>query len=135
MSFRDGRRTEDKPGWDLLKEPKTFPELEEERHAAERVKHKSRILAILDNPRNNGFAGVAVDEERALSDAYSRVGHAGEGYIPIETRVWTEEVLAKHDWLTARPDLTKQRKCLAEIDSQNVIAQEDDAILLVVRHP
>ena len=58
-------------GW----EPKTtkplpFPELEEERDRAERVKRETPILVILGNPPYNGFAGMAVDEERELSDAY-----------------------------------------------------------------
>ena len=58
-------------GW----EPRTavklsFPEFEEERDRAERVKQKTPILVILGNPPYNGFAGMAVDEERELSDAY-----------------------------------------------------------------
>ena len=58
-------------GW----EPRTiksipFPELEEERDRAERVKQETPILVILGNPPYNGFAGMAVDEERELSDAY-----------------------------------------------------------------
>ena len=59
-------------GW----EPRTdkpallFPELAEERDRAERVKQKRPILVILGNPPYNGFAGMAVDEERELSDAY-----------------------------------------------------------------
>ena len=58
-------------GW----EPKTtkplpFPELEEERDRAERVKQETPILVILGNPPYNGFAGVAVDEEQELLDAY-----------------------------------------------------------------
>ena len=47
-----------------------FPELEEERDRAERVKQDKPILVILGNPPYNGFAGMAVDEERALSNAY-----------------------------------------------------------------
>ena len=47
-----------------------FPELEEERDRAERVKQETPILVILGNPPYNGFAGMAVDEERALSEAY-----------------------------------------------------------------
>ena len=58
-------------GW----EPKTtkplpFPELEEERDRAERIKRNTPILVILGNPPYNGFAGLAVDEERELSEAY-----------------------------------------------------------------
>ena len=47
-----------------------FPELEEERDRAEEVKQARPILVILGNPPYNGFAGVAVDEERELSTAY-----------------------------------------------------------------
>ena len=47
-----------------------FPELEEERDRAERVKQETPVLVILGNPPYNGFAGMAVDEERELSEAY-----------------------------------------------------------------
>ena len=58
-------------GWEpRTTKPLPFPELEEERDRAERVKQAAPILVILGNPPYNGFAGVAVDEERALSDAY-----------------------------------------------------------------
>ena len=58
-------------GW----EPRTqkqlpFPELEEERHRADQVKQETPVLVILGNPPYNGFAGMAVDEERELSEAY-----------------------------------------------------------------
>ena len=35
-----------------------------------RVKQETPVLVILGNPPYNGFAGMAVDEERALSQAY-----------------------------------------------------------------
>ncbi len=60
-------------GWEPAKEPKThllFPELEAERDAAEKVKRETPILVILGNPPYNGFANVAVKEERDLSNAY-----------------------------------------------------------------
>ena len=58
-------------GWEpRTTKPLPFPELEEERDRAERVKQETPILVILGNPPYNGFAGMAVDEERALSDAY-----------------------------------------------------------------
>ena len=47
-----------------------FPELEEERDRAERVKQDTPILVILGNPPYNGFAGVAMDEEQQLLEAY-----------------------------------------------------------------
>ena len=58
-------------GWEpKANKPLPFPELEEERDRAERVKREAPILVILGNPPYNGFAGMAVDEERTLSDAY-----------------------------------------------------------------
>ncbi len=47
-----------------------IPEFEEERERADEVKQDKPILVILGNPPYNGFAGMAVDEERDLSDAY-----------------------------------------------------------------
>ena len=60
-------------GWeptDGEKQVVAFPELEQERDRANQVKRDRPILVILGNPPYNGFAGMAVDEERALSDAY-----------------------------------------------------------------
>ena len=58
-------------GWEpRTTKPLPFPELEEERDRAERVKQETPILVILGNPPYNGFAGMAVDEERDLSQAY-----------------------------------------------------------------
>ena len=58
-------------GWEpRTTKPLPFPELEEERDRAERVKQETPILVILGNPPYNGFAGMAVDEERELSQAY-----------------------------------------------------------------
>ena len=58
-------------GWEpRTTKPLPFPELEEERGRAERVKQETPILVILGNPPYNGFAGMAVDEERELSEAY-----------------------------------------------------------------
>ena len=58
-------------GWEPhMNKPLPFPELEEERDRADRVKQETPILVILGNPPYNGFAGMAVDEERELSEAY-----------------------------------------------------------------
>jgi hypothetical protein len=60
-------------GWQPPKEPKRrylFAEMEEEHDRAEAVKLQRPILVVLGNPPYNGFAGVAVDEERELSDVY-----------------------------------------------------------------
>ena len=61
-------------GWEpRAQKPLPFPELEEERDRAERVKQDTPVLVILGNPPYNGFAGMAVDEERELSEAYRTV--------------------------------------------------------------
>ena len=58
-------------GWEpTVQKPLPFPELEQEREHAERVKQDTPVLVILGNPPYNGFAGMAVDEERELSEAY-----------------------------------------------------------------
>ena len=63
-------------GWDKGDEkeakqlPLFMPELKEERDRAERVKQDTPVLVIIGNPPYNGFAGMAVDEERELSEAY-----------------------------------------------------------------
>ena len=58
-------------GWEPREQQKLYiPELEEERDRAERVKQDTPVLVILGNPPYNGLAGMAVDEERELSEAY-----------------------------------------------------------------
>ena len=61
-------------GWEPLKKPKSelplFPELMEERDAANRVKQEAPILVILGNPPYNAFAGTSPEEEGGLMDAY-----------------------------------------------------------------
>ena len=60
-------------GWQpSVQKPLPFPELEEERDRAERVKRDTPVLVILGNPPYNGFAGMAPadDEERGLTTAY-----------------------------------------------------------------
>jgi hypothetical protein len=60
-------------GWEPPKGPKRhllFPELEEERDAAEHVKRDAPILVILGNPPYNAFAGVSPEEEQGLVEPY-----------------------------------------------------------------
>ncbi len=60
-------------GWEPTDDDKqlvAFPEMAAERDRANRVKRARPILVILGNPPYNGFAGMAVDEERELSQAY-----------------------------------------------------------------
>ena len=78
-------------GWEpRTTKPLPFPELEEERDRAERVKREAPVLVVLGNPPYNGFAGMAVDEERALSDAYRTTRRArrpeGQGLNDLYVR-------------------------------------------------
>ena len=60
-------------GWEpRTQKPLPFPELEEERDRAERVKQDTPVLVILGNPPYNGFVEMAPsdDEERKLTTAY-----------------------------------------------------------------
>ena len=82
-------------GWEPPTEPKTkflFPELAAERDAADHIKRGDRILVILGNPPYNGFAGVAVDEERALTTAYRTTKKApppqGQGLNDLYVRFY-----------------------------------------------
>ena len=60
-------------GWEpSVQKPLPFPELEEERDRADRVKQETPVLVILGNPPYNGYAGVAVEEERELTEAYRK---------------------------------------------------------------
>ena len=59
-------------GWVPVEAPKNLPfsEFGEERDKADHVKREEPILVILGNPPYDGYAGLAVEEERALSGAY-----------------------------------------------------------------
>jgi predicted helicase len=80
-------------GWAPPTGPKQrllFPELEAERDAAEHVKRDVPILVILGNPPYNGFAGLAMDEERDLTNAYRTTKRApapqGQGLNDLYVR-------------------------------------------------
>ena len=82
-------------GWEPPVEPKQhllFSELEMERDAAADVKQKKPILVILGNPPYNGFAGLAVDEERDLVEAYRKVDEVappqGQGLNDLYVRFY-----------------------------------------------
>jgi hypothetical protein len=61
-------------GWEPPKGPKAnlplFPELEQERDAAEHVKRNVPILVVLGNPPYNAFAGTSPEEEQGLVEPY-----------------------------------------------------------------
>ncbi len=81
-------------GWEPPKKPKNelplFPELMEERDAANRVKRETPIIVILGNPPYNGFAGAAMEEERDLVTGYRTTKRApkpeGQGLNDLYVR-------------------------------------------------
>ena len=80
----------------------TFPEFKAERLAAERVKQESPILVILGNPPYKGHPGIAIGEERNLSDAYRDTDQApkpqGRGLNDLYIRFFriAERQIVKH---------------------------------------
>ena len=66
-------------GWSPTRDPKqlVLQELQAEREAANKVKQEQRILVILGNPPYDGFAGLAMAEERDLGGAYREVHTPG----------------------------------------------------------
>ena len=78
-------------GWEpRVQKQLPFPELAEERDRAEQVKQYTPVLVVLGNPPYNGFAGMAVDEERELSQAYRTTRRArrpeGQGLNDLYVR-------------------------------------------------
>ncbi|MBZ5627666.1 MAG: N-6 DNA methylase [Acidobacteriia bacterium] len=80
-------------GWEPPTGPKQrlmFHEMEEERDAADNVKQHVEILVIIGNPPYNGFAGVGMEEEHALTEAYRSVKQAptpqGQGLNDLYVR-------------------------------------------------
>jgi hypothetical protein len=82
LSYKKGERvgvylTNSLTGWEPPKGvkatlPLPYPELAEERDAAERVKRERKILVILGNPPYNAFAGVSPEEEQGLVEPYKK---------------------------------------------------------------
>ncbi|MFO8233039.1 MAG: hypothetical protein R6U20_10265 [Longimonas sp.] len=92
-------------GWEPPEEPQEilFPELQKEHDEADSVKQDEDILVILDNPPYDGYAGIAVDEERGLSEAYRESPEGvpdprGQGLNDLYVRFYrmAERQIAEH---------------------------------------
>ena len=96
-------------GWEPhAQKPLPFPELEEERDRADQVKQDRPILVILGNPPYNGFAGVAIDEEQDLLDAFRTA-----------SRVQLPDIRALHDLYVRFFRMAERR--IAEKTGQGVV--------------
>ncbi len=83
-------------GWEppseAAKKQLTFaiPEFKQEKEAADGIKQEKKIIVILGNPPYNGYAGLAVEEERDLSNAYRTTKRAaapqGQGLNDLYVR-------------------------------------------------
>ena len=107
-------------GWEPRPtKPLPFPELEEERDRAEQVKQETPILVILGNPPYNGFAGMAVDEERELSEAYRMTKRVrrpeGQGLNDLYVRffAWRSGALRRRvkAWCVSFPTIPGSMGC------------------------
>ena len=126
-------------GWEAKeRKPLLFPELAEERDRAERVKQETPILVILGNPPYNGFAGVAVDEERellgayrtskrvhladtrALHDLYVRFFRTAERRIAEKTGEGVVCFISNFSWLDGRSFAGMREKYLEDFDDIRV---------------
>ena len=126
-------------GWEPhTTKPLPFPELEEERDRAERVKQEAPILVILGNPPYNGFAGMAVDEERELSNAYRTTVRVrrpqGQGLNDLYVRFFRMAerriaektgqgvvcLISNHSWLDGLSFTGMRERCLEAFDTVSI---------------
>ena len=122
-------------GWEeVVTEELDFPELEAERKRANEVKRERRILVVLGNPPYNGFAGVAVDDEdemldayrtpqnvqlpdtRALHDLYVRFFRIAERRITERTEEGVVCFISNYSWLDGRSFAGMRERYLREFD-------------------
>lgn len=123
-------------GWEPPTGPKqhiiAFPQLEEERDAAEEVKRKKPIIVILGNPPYNAFAGVSPAEEMGfvepykkglvsewkikkfnLDDLYVRFFRIAERRIAEQSKKGVVAFISNHSWISD-PSFVVMRKHLLD---------------------
>ena len=135
-------------GWEpRTTKPLPFPELEEERDRAERVKRDTPILVILGNPPYDGFSGVAVDEEqelleayrtsrrvqmpdsRGLHDPYVRFFRMAERRIAEKTGRGAVCLISNHSWLDGRSFAGMRERYLESFDAVRIDNLHGDRII------
>ena len=135
-------------GWEpTVQKPLPFPELEEERDRAGKVKQDTPILVILGNPPYNGFAGVAIEEEqrlldayrtakrvqlpdiRALHDLYIRFFRMGERRIAEKTGQGVICFISNYSWLDGRSFAGMRERFLEAFDAIRIDNLHGDRII------
>jgi type I restriction-modification system DNA methylase subunit len=122
-----------------------YAEMQQERDRADHVKQQETVLVILGNPPYNGFAGIAVGEERELSDAYrttvnvaSPEGHglnelyirffrAAERKIVERSREGVVCYISNYSWLDSRSCPGMRERYLDAFDSIWIDSLNGDA--------
>ena len=125
-------------GWEPPQGPKQkliFPEMEEERDAAEEVKRDKPILVILGNPPYNAFAGVSPKEEAGLvepykegliaewgikkfnlDDLYIRFFRLAERRIAEMTGKGVVSYISNHSWINDPSFVVLRKRLLSSFD-------------------
>ena len=132
-------------GWEpTVQKPLPFPELEEERDRADRVKRDTPVLVILGNPPYNGYAGMAVDEEaemlaayrttrlvrkpegQGLNDLYVRFFRMAERRITEKTGQGVVCFISNYSWLDGLSFTGMRERYLREFDAIRVDSLNGD---------
>ena len=132
-------------GWEpTVQKPLPFPELEEERDRADRVKRDTPVLVILGNPPYNGYAGMAVDEEaemlaayrttklvrrpegQGLNDLYVRFFRMAERRITEKTGQGVVCFISNYSWLDGLSFTGMRERYLREFDAIRIDSLNGD---------
>ena len=135
-------------GWEpTVQKPLPFPELEEERDRADRVKRDTPVLVILGNPPYNGYAGMAVDEEaemlaayrttklvrkpagQGLNDLYVRFFRMAERRITEKTGQGVVCFISNYSWLDGLSFTGMRERYLREFDAIRIDNLHGDRII------
>lgn len=132
-------------GWDPNQQPVLSANiLAQEYEAALGVKQESQILVVLGNPPYSGFAGLAVDEERGLVDAYRTTQQApppqGQGLNDLYVRFFRMAerriveltgqgvvcFISNYSWLDGLSHTGMRERYLAAFDSVTIDSLNGD---------
>ncbi|MBI3960852.1 MAG: N-6 DNA methylase [Chloroflexi bacterium] len=132
-------------GWDPDIQPTLSQNiLAQEYEAALGVKQESQILVVLGNPPYSGYAGLAMDEERGLVDAYRRTEQApppqGQGLNDLYVRFFRMAerrivemtgrgvvcFISNYSWLDGLSHTGMRERYLAAFDSVTIDSLNGD---------
>ena len=103
----------------------SFPELREERDAADAVKRGKRILVVLGNPPYNAYAGTAAEEEGGLVEVYKGIYTDAKG----KRRYRLNDPASRGGWGIKKFNLDElyvrffriAERCIAEMNGTGVV--------------